>query len=245
MKSHFPAAVKSAARALDTVQYVALNGPVNARAIGRATGIPESSLSYLLATLVDRGWLMQGTDRTYSCGSVLTQIAQRAPLPLQNRAVAALASLKHRTGETACFFVRQGHDIEATAVEMSEHVLRFTPERGLRLPLHSFAAGKSLLAAFDDEALTAYFAGEGRPRFTAHTLVDEADLRRDLERTRERGYALSKEEHTVGVIGISVALDDTHSLSVAIPSPRFSEELESRTAAALRNAAAEISRNFP
>ena len=86
MKQQTPSFVKSAARAIDTVEHVALHGPVNARGIARATGVPESSLSYLLATLVDRGWLSQQQDRTYVAGPGLSRLAAGAQRPMPERA---------------------------------------------------------------------------------------------------------------------------------------------------------------
>ena len=60
------------------------------------------------------------------------------------------------------------------------------------------------------------------------------------ELCRKAGYAISREEHSLGVIGVAMALDDDHSLSVAIPSPRFDAAAERRTVEALRKACVEI-----
>ena len=50
--------VKSATRTLDIIEYVAAHSrPLVAQEIAVALGIPVSSLSYLLATLVERGYL--------------------------------------------------------------------------------------------------------------------------------------------------------------------------------------------
>ena len=50
--------VKSATRTLDIIEYiVAHDRPLVAQEIAVALGIPVSSLSYLLGTLVDRGYL--------------------------------------------------------------------------------------------------------------------------------------------------------------------------------------------
>ena len=241
MKQHqSTASVKSAARAIDTVEHVALHGPVNARGISRATGIPESSLSYLLATLVDRGWLLQKSDRTYAAGPGLARLAGHATSSLAERARACMRTLTAVTGETSTLFIRQGDEIEVLEVEHSSHELRFTPQEGARMPLHSFAGGKALLTRMGPDALAAYFARAPRLRFTERTLVDELALRQEIERSRERGYAISREEHSLGVVGVAVPLDDVHSLSVAVPSPRFDAEIEQRIIAALEQAAAAV-----
>ena len=50
--------VKSATRTLDIIEYIVAHGrPLVAQEIAVALGIPVSSLSYLLGTLVDRGYL--------------------------------------------------------------------------------------------------------------------------------------------------------------------------------------------
>ena len=48
---------------------------------------------------------------------------------------------------------------------------------------------------------------------------------------------MSVEEHSVGVDSVAVALDDAHSVSIAMPSPRFSEEVQRQTIADLKDAA--------
>ena len=240
MKTQNGSAVKSAARAIDAVEHVATHGPVNARGISRATGIPESSLSYLLATLVDRGWLAQGPDRTYSSGPALARLSGQSPRSLPDRARALMRTLTAVTGETSCLFIRQGDEIEVLEVELSSQDLRFTPQNGQRMPLHSFAGGKILLAQLDPDALAAYLARGPRQRFTDRTIVDSRALKKEVDRLRERGYAVSLEEHAIGVVSVAVALDAIHSLSVAIPSPRFGEEMEQRTIAALKEAAATL-----
>ena len=205
MKQQTPSFVKSAARAIDTVEHVALHGPVNARGIARATGVPESSLSYLLATLVDRGWLAQQPDRTYTAGPGLSRLAAGAPRPMPERARAAMRTLTAVTGETSTLFIRQGDEIEVLVVEHSNHALRFTPQIGARMPLHSFAGGKALLAKMSPDDLAAYFARAQRVRFTDKTLVGEAELRAEIERSQVRGYALSLEEHSLGVDSVAAA----------------------------------------
>jgi IclR family acetate operon transcriptional repressor len=229
--------VKSASRTIDIVEQIARQGPASAREISRATRIPESSLSYLLATLVERDWLCNLGDRTYTLGSALSRLAAGAtPSPAERRR-AQLKLVARTTGETCSLFIRRGNEIEAIDIELSSQLLRFTPEKGMRVPLHSFAAGKALLAKMRADALAAYFATSTRTRYTAATLVDEDALRRDVMATRRRGYAISREEHTVGIVGLGVAADDQFSLSVAVPTARFDAAFETLAAKTLLEAA--------
>jgi IclR family acetate operon transcriptional repressor len=231
-----PGSVKSAARTIDIVEQIARQGPATARELSRATRIPESSLSYLLATLVERDWLCSLSDRTYTLGSAFSRLAAgAAPSPAERRR-AQLKLVARTTGETCSLFIRRGDEIEATDVELSSQLLRFTPEKGMRVPLHCFAAGKALLAKMSAADLDVYFATSARTRFTATTLVDEDALRRDIGETRTRGYAISREEHTAGIVGMGVAGDDRYSLSVAVPTARFDADFERLAGKALLEA---------
>jgi IclR family transcriptional regulator, acetate operon repressor len=228
--------VKSASRTIDILEQIARQGPATAREIARATRIPESSLSYLLSTLVERDWLCSLGDRTYALGSAFSRLAAGAtPSPAERRR-AQLKLVARTTGETCSLFIRRGNEIEAIDIELSSQLLRFTPEKGMRVPLHGFAGGKALLARMSLPDLGAYFATSTRTRFTATTLVDEQALRRDIAETRARGYAISREEHTAGIVGMGVAADDQYSLSVAVPTARFDAVFEKLVAKALLEA---------
>ena len=141
--------------------------------------------------------------------------------------------------------MRRGHEIEVLEVELSTHDLRFTPGKGQRIPLHSFGGGKALLARLSPAELDAYFREAQRTRFTEHTLVDEDALRRDIAQCRAKGYAVSIEEHSIGVNSVAVAVDDLHSISIAMPSPRFSEEIERQTIRGLQEAAEGLGSPLP
>jgi IclR family acetate operon transcriptional repressor len=228
--------VKSASRTIDILEQIARQGPATAREISRATRIPESSLSYLLATLVERDWLCSLSDRTYTLGSGLSRLAAgAAPSPAERRR-AQLKLVARATGETCSLFIRREHEIEAIEVELSSQLLRFTPDRGMRVPLHCFAGGKALLANMSEATLAAYLAAGPRMRFSPFTLVGEAELRRDIAETRKRGYAISHEEHTVGIVGLGVAADDQFSISVAVPTARFDRAFEKLAARTLLEA---------
>lgn len=222
---------------MEIVEQIAQRGPMTAREISRWSKIPESSLYYLLSTLQERDWVFCGDDRVYSLGAALNRLVDGALPPHAERIRRLVSVVGRETGETTSLFVRRGDEIEAVLVEPSSHALRFMPEKGLKVPLHSFAAGKALLAKLEKNDLKSYLANSHRERFTPFTLVEKNALKRDISQAKKRGYSLAKEEHMIGVIGIGVALDEHHSLSVALPTPRFTEAFEALAAKALLSAA--------
>lgn len=228
-----PATVKSAIRTLDIIEYVVSRGqPLVAQEIAAALLIPVSSLSYLLNTLVERGYLAR-TGRRYSAGPGLERLQARDPVfTLADRVAPLVRALRIQLNETASFFVRRDWTVEALATESSDHALRYAVQTGAQAPLHAFSGGKALLATLSEEELTRYFAETERRAFTAMTIVDEPHLRAEIARIRETGIARTSEEHTPGIIGLGrTALIDGEvvgAFSVAIPVVRFDAEVERR-----------------
>jgi IclR family transcriptional regulator, acetate operon repressor len=85
------------------------------------------------------------------------------------------------------------------------HHLRPQSWVGQRFPLHASASGKVLLAAWDDEPLER-FLREPLVRFTPSTITTAGELRVDLGRVREQGYALCIDEAEEGLSGVATGI---------------------------------------
>ena len=227
--------VKSAMRTLDIVEYVvARDAPVVAQEIAGALAIPVSSLSYLLNTLVDRGYLAR-EGRRYTPGPGLARLQTRAHgFSLEERAAPLVRALRVQLNETASFFVRRDWEVEALVTETSDHALRYAVQMGTRTPMHGFAAGKAILAALPDTEIEAYLRTTERAAFTPSTITATDDLRREIAMIRRTGIARTREEHTPGIQGIARAVviegETLGAFSVAIPTVRFDAGVERRAA---------------
>ena len=225
--------VKSATRTLDIIEYVvAHDRPLVAQDIAVALGIPVSSLSYLLGTLVDRGYLNRD-GRRYSAGPGLQRLQARpGGFTLAERAAPLVRTLRVQLNETTSFFVRTGWEVEAIVTETSDQALRYAVPTGSRLPMHALASGKALLAALPDDEVDRYFAESERTRFTPSTVTGEKALRREIEEIRKSGIALTDEEFSLGIRGIgrvvTVGGEAVGALSVAVPKARFDETTQAR-----------------
>jgi IclR family transcriptional regulator, acetate operon repressor len=226
--------VKSATRTLDIIEYVvAHNRPLVAQEIAVALGIPVSSLSYLLGTLVDRGYLAR-EGRRYSAGPGLQRL-QASPgggFSIAERTAPLVRTLRVQLNETTSFFVRSEWDVEAIVTETSEQALRYAVPTGARLPMHALASGKALLAALPDAELDRYFAETERQKFTPATVTSEKALRREIVEVRRTGFSLTDEEFSLGIRGIgrvvTIGGEPVGALSVAVPKARFDEAVQAR-----------------
>lgn len=175
------------------------------------TGLASSTLHRLIGTLLDKGLLVRTQGHFYAVGSRLWELGELSPLSLRlrERAIPHLMRLYEATGENVHLGVLDGDPERATVL----HVSRVTGHRSIptvsraggREPLHATGVGKALLATRDEEWLRRYFSTP-RERETVNTIVGEPELRGDLQRTNARGYALTREEMTLGNISVAAAL---------------------------------------
>jgi IclR family acetate operon transcriptional repressor len=234
--------VKSALRTLDIIEYVvARDRPVVAQEVAAVLAIPVSSLSYLLTTLVDRGYLARA-GRRYTPGPGLARLQTRASgMALAERVAPLVRALRLQLNETTSFFIRKGWEVEALVTESSEHALRYAVQMGTSTALHGFAAGKAILATLPDAEFEAYLDETQRVAFTPATITSSAELRREIAQIRRTGIARTREEHTPGIQGIARAVmiggEALGAFSVAIPSVRFNPAVEDNAAELLRRTA--------
>lgn len=220
--------VKSAVRTLDLIEHVVAHPEgLPAQQIATSLAIPMSSLSYLLATLVERGYLHR-EGRLFLPGEGLTRLARSGPDLLVDRARPIIRALRRRFDETTSLFLPADWDMVVAMTETSGQSLRYAMQVDARVPLHAVAAGKAMLASHDDAAVAAYFAETARTRFTPHTLSDPA-LRRQIADIRRTGLATTEQEFTPGISGLGVAIVRNGrpelAIGIAAPSIRLDDEL--------------------
>ncbi|MDG4890107.1 IclR family transcriptional regulator C-terminal domain-containing protein, partial [Mesorhizobium sp. WSM4887] len=110
------------------------------------------------------------------------------------------------------------------------------------IPLHSTAIGKCLLSSLpESEALEILGTGP-LPAITKKTITDPSVLLRDLQLTRERGYAIVQDENIEGMTSVGALIKQSeHAPLTAISlsfSPYFSKDIDVEEAAAIITAAA-------
>ena len=202
--------VKSAVRTVELLEYLAArpDNPARLREISDALGMPRSSAHALLRTLVALGWVRCDTSGTlYGIGIrallVGTSYLDNDPyLPL---ITPFLDDLRQDLDETFHLGRLDGTDIVYLATRESKQYTRASNRVGRRLPAHTTALGKALLAerfgTDRDEHIPA-----GLKQLTPNTIVDRPALDDVLDEVRVRGYATDDQENTMGLRCYAVAL---------------------------------------
>lgn len=193
----------------------------------RRTGLSKSTVYRHLATLTDTGYVVERDDEYY-IGFRLLEISEQARNRKTgyNAAKRKVFELGQETGERAVFIVEELRE----AVYIHRYGSLSNTMIGKRRPLHSMASGKVILAEWDDDAVADFVDEKGLPGVTDNTITDPDDLRAELDRIRERGYAVNNEEHMDGLRGVAVPVytpDDEFlgSLGLFGPASRFEDEL--------------------
>jgi DNA-binding IclR family transcriptional regulator len=127
----------------------------------------------------------------------------------------------------------------------SQHYLRPMSRVGRRMPAHTTSLGKALLAERPDEEAAALLPPT-LAALTPNTIVDRDVLARDLAATRERGYAVDREENVLGVFCFGAAVRYRHpardAISVSVPLARLTAGREEQIVEALLTARERLER---
>jgi IclR family acetate operon transcriptional repressor len=88
--------------------------------------------------------------------------------------------------------------------------------------------GKTLLSSLPAQRVTRILKKEKVVAFTKRTITDRADLNRELEAIRRKGYAIDDEEHEVGVRCVAAPVRDNSgnviaAVSISVPSVRLAD----------------------
>lgn len=220
--------VRAADRTLGIFEAFEASGrPLALSELARAVGVPVSSCHALVKTLLERGYLYslprrRGLYPTKRLFELAKSIVARDPL--LERVGAAMSELRSRTGETLIFGKRQGDAVLYLEVLEGPHTVRYTAHAGEHKPLHSSSIGKALLAALSEPERSAWLKGRRLQAVTPSTITDPKRLLADLQRSRERGWTMTRGENVVDVLALAVPLrlgGETYGLAVAGPMHRM------------------------
>ena len=233
-------AVDRAALLVATV--VQAGEPLTFADLQEASGLAKSTTSRMLAAL-ERGQLLErDQDGCYVSGSLFWLYAARHDPweELVRLAGPAMAAIGEQTRETVHLSVTRGEKVVQVAQVDALYLLGTRDWTEIDVPAHTSALGKVFYAwgtlPVPDGELE---------RLTPDTLARPELLRRDGARTRERGWAVTRDELEVGLTGIAVPVQGPHgdvvaALGVSGPTARLEGRL-SEVGRSLSSHAAQLS----
>ncbi len=206
--------------------------------IARETGIPNSSVTNILAALIETRFVRR-TGAGYTIGPAVVEHAAtflRNDDPVQ-RFRDFVPSLDTLSAETAQLGTLDRGDVLFLARHDGTQPIALTSAIGKRLPATSTAIGKAMLARLRPEEIAAMLI-EPLPHLTERSHTTLATLSDDLAATRDRGYAIDDEEAAPNVMCLAVAVDTAHgeppyAVSTTLFKGRLTSEFHERLVADL------------
>lgn len=237
-------------RGLDVLEHLAgQRDGLGLGEIARRTAMSKSGTHGVLVTLVKRGFVEHLPGGVYRLGLKAWHVGNgMREADLARVAQPILERLVQETGEGAILGVLTGFDVVyLTRVEGAQTV-RVHAQVSDRIPANCTSTGLTLLAfqtpAYLDAHLPAKLAST-----SDETITDPEALRRELKRTRARGYAINRGGWRMDVGGIAAPVFDLNGaviagLCIAAPSYRMTKAWFARIVPSTLRAAETIGRQF-
>lgn len=170
---------------------------------------PKATLYRFLQTLTHQGMLDYDADRqTYRPGVRLVRLAHAAwsQSSLGPLARPHLDRLSTELGETLHLAQMDLGQVLYVDKRNAARPVEMFSQAGKVGPAYCTGVGKAMLAFLGDEALERALERQSFHRFTPNTLDSREALLADLDRVRQCGYALDREEHEPGIICVALPI---------------------------------------
>jgi DNA-binding IclR family transcriptional regulator len=176
--------------------------PYTLTQLSRRLHLHVSTVHRLLVNLVRHGFVEEDpVSGGYQLSYRILRMGLRVLDRLDFRRVAQplLRDLNLRTQETVHLAILQGWGTIFIEKFDSPQPVGLEARLGHVMPLHCTGVGKTLLAYHGEDLLKQVVQSPGLTRLTTRTITGLPQLRKELERIRQQGYALDQEEAVEGL----------------------------------------------
>lgn len=204
--------VQSLCRALSLLNVIAEEDRgMTMTDIAQRASLPLSTTHRLLTTLQHERYVRFDNEQSLWMMGVQAFIIGNAFV--RSRDIIAtsrpfMIALMEKSGETVNLAVAdQGECIYLAQIECRQ-MMRVQAKPGSRVPMHSSAVGKALLAAMPDEKARKFLAMRELERGTDKTVVNLKALCSEIEDVRSSSFGRDDEEHCVGLRCVASVIYD-------------------------------------
>jgi IclR family acetate operon transcriptional repressor len=219
--------------------------------IARELNIPVTTTLRIMSTLALEG-LARKVEGRFELGPILIQLGNAALSGTEIRELAqpVLLKLTQRTDETAHLAIPCDDRSLIVAVQDSLHPLRAASRPGFLAELHCSSTGKTFLAFLHHARLTELYPAGCKPtKRTPQTRTTLAEIRREIEAIRKRGYSVDDEEFNPGVRCVAAPVFDSEgkiaaAIGITAATVRFTRERIPEMGESVMAAARELSEHL-
>jgi DNA-binding IclR family transcriptional regulator len=221
--------IKSNDTLFTIIEFLRENDGAGVTELAAGTGLSKSTVHGHLTSLRDRGFVVK-RDGQYRLGLQFFDYGQyvRNQYDIYGVARDLVDELAAETGEIAGIVTEESGKVVYLYGRGGETDINLDSIIGSALYMHQNSGGKAILAHLPESEVEAIIDRHGLPGRTENTITTREDLYEELERTRERGYALNLSEDLEGIhaVGVPLIHDGTvrGALTIAGPSYRVTRE---------------------
>lgn len=211
---------KTSMRTLQVLDYISEKGyPLTLKQISEGVNIPPSSTYDIVNTMKSMGYL-QSEDKdmkTYYIGLAAFQSgsAYVRDIDFVRIARSYLKKIARKTKCTVFLGIQKGRSVVYLDKVEENQKIKTLALLGKTNELYSTGLGKAILATLPTKKVeTLYDENVFQPK-TENTVRNLEELKQELFKTRQRGYAVDDEEGEKGIICVAVPIKDYEGNTVA------------------------------
>jgi IclR family pca regulon transcriptional regulator len=177
--------------------------------VAKICDLTRAAARRFLLTLADLGYV-RSDGRFFSLTPRVLELGYAFLSSLSVPEVAAphLERLVAEVHESSSLSILDADDIVYVARVPTSRIMTVAITVGTRFPAYATSMGRVLLAFLPSDALESYLGRVPLARLTNRTVPTAADLRVELARVREQGYAIVDQELEEGLLAIAAPIHD-------------------------------------
>ena len=222
-----PSPVQATATAFRIIEALRQRGGAGVSELAAALEMPTSTVHDHLRTLESAEYLTSDAG-VYHVGVRFLELGEQARGRMKIHRVAKpeVDELAAETGEHANLMIEEhGHGVFLYKAQ-GDDAVQLDTHAGMRVPLHTTALGKAILAHSPTTAVDAIVDRHGLQQVTDKTITTREALDAELETVRRQGFAFDDEERVKGMRCVAAPVIDAEgtvvgAVSVSGPKSRM------------------------
>jgi IclR family KDG regulon transcriptional repressor len=183
--------------------------PLGISDISKALKYNKSTVFNIVYTLSELGILEHGHNNKFRFGTQLYVLGKAASRGSELISIVHpyLEEINRKTKLSAFLGIRSG--LRAIIVDKVDSAfdIKISSEIGMKLPLLAGAGGKALLSQLSDAEIDKVLSQNKLIKFTRFSCVNQEKYKKMIQKTRQDGIALDREEYIEGICAFAVPLN--------------------------------------
>lgn len=200
--------------------------------ISEKVNLHKSTVYRLLSTLIYKEYVVQDMrSNNYKVTFKLFELGNKniEKIDLLSVSKVYAKKLMESVNEVVHLVVRDDTQIVYIEKVEANNTIRMASTIGRRSPMYRTSVGKAILAYLSEKEVEAIWENSKVEKLTEYTITELNEMKEELKKVREKGYAIDNQENEIGVRCIGAPIFNRHgkvegAISISGPATRVREE---------------------